>query len=111
MSNSLDKLRSIEMDVLGLGDKLATLFDQIHETLTGKIHNEANNKTFNLEDILNQITQTRENMHKQVEEIYTDKNYPLMNKIENDLIEKEHEVPQIREYLNEMLNIKTKYNE
>lgn len=111
MSNSLDKLRSIEMDVLGLGDQLSTLFDHIHGSLNGKIYSETNDKVFNLEDILNQITQTRENMHKQVEEIYTDKNYPLMNRIENDLIEKEHEIPQIREYLNEMLNIKNKYNE
>ena len=104
MNNSLDKLRTIEIDILGIGDKIADLFDKIQDVYGGKNYEDTNDKTLNLEDVLASITSTRDNLHKEVEELYNVNNYPYMTKLSNDFNEKEKEVKQISEIFAELAN-------
>ena len=41
MNNSLDKLRTIEIDILSIGDKIADLFDKIQDIYGGKSYDDS----------------------------------------------------------------------
>ena len=95
MNNSLDKLRTIEIDILSIGDKIADLFDKIQDIYGGKSYDDTNDNTLNLEDVLKSISTTRENLHKEVEELYNVNNYPYKNKVSNEINEKDKQAKQI----------------
>ena len=102
MNNSLDKLRTIEIDILSIGDKIAHLFDKIQDIYGGKSYDDTNDNTLNLEDVLKSISTTRENLHKEVEELYNVKNYPYKNKVSNEINEKDKQAKQILEIFYEL---------
>ena len=102
MNNSLDKLRTIEIDILSIGDKIADLFDKIQDIYGGKSYDDTNDNTLNLEDVLKSISTTRENLHKEVEELYNVKNYPYKNKVSNEINEKDKQAKQILEIFYEL---------
>ena len=102
MNNSLDKLRTIEIDILSIGDKIADLFDKIQEIYGGKSYDDTNDNTLNLEDVLKSISTTRENLHKEVEELYNVNNYPYKNKVSNEINEKDKQAKQILEIFYEL---------
>ena len=102
MNNSLDKLRTIEIDILSIGDKIADLFDKIQDIYGGKNYDDTNDNTLNLEDVLKSISTTRENLHKEVEELYNVKNYPYKNKVSNEINEKDKQAKQILEIFYEL---------
>lgn len=104
MNNSLDKLRNIEIDILNIGDKISDLFEEIDSIYKGKHFEEPGNETLNFESVLTLITNTRENLHKEVEELYNVNNYPYLNKVSNGLSEREKEIKQINEFFNELAN-------
>ena len=100
MNNSLDKLRTIEIDILSIGDKIADLFDKIQDIYGGKSYDDTNDNTLNLEDVLKSISTTRENLHKEVEELYNVNNYK--NKVSNEINEKDKQAKQILEIFYEL---------
>ena len=102
MNNSLDKLRTIEIDILSIGDKIADLFDKIQDIYAGKSYDDTNDNTLNLEDVLKSISTTRENLHKEVEELYNVNNYPYKNKVSNEINEKDKQAKQILEIFYEL---------
>ena len=102
MNNSLDKLRTIEIDILSIGDKIADLFDKIQDIYVGKSYDDTNDNTLNLEDVLKSISTTRENLHKEVEELYNVNNYPYKNKVSNEINEKDKQAKQILEIFYEL---------
>ena len=102
MNNSLDKLRTIEIDILSIGDKIADLFDKIQDIYGGKNYDDTNDNTLNLEDVLKSISTTRENLHKEVEELYNVNNYPYKNKVSNEINEKDKQAKQILEIFYEL---------
>lgn len=102
MNNSLDKLRTIEIDILSIGDKIADLFDKIQDIYGGKSYDDTNDNTLNLEDVLKSISTTRENLHKEVEELYNVNNYPYKNKVSNEINEKDKQEKQILEIFYEL---------
>ncbi len=102
MNNSLDKLRTIEIDILSIGDKIADLFDKIQDIYGGKSYDDTNDNTLNLEDVLKSISTTRENLHKEVEELYNVNNYPYKNKVSNEINEKDKQAKQILEIFYEL---------
>ena len=102
MNNSLDKLRTIEIDILSIGDKIADLFDKIQDIYGGKSYDDTNDDTVNLEDVLKSSSTTRENLHKEVEELYNVNNYPYKNKVSNEINEKDKQAKQILEIFYEL---------
>ena len=102
MNNSLDKLRTIEIDILSIGDKIADLFDKIQDIYGGKSYDDTNDNTLNLEDVLKSISTTRENLHKEVEELYNVNNYPYKNMVSNEINEKDKQAKQILEIFYEL---------
>ena len=102
MNNSLDKLRTIEIDILSIGDKIADLFDKIQDIYGGKSYDDTNDNTLNLEDVLKSISTTRENLHKEVEELYNVNNYLYKNKVSNEINEKDKQAKQILEIFYEL---------
>ena len=102
MNNSLDKLRTIEIDILSIGDKIADLFDKIQDIYGGNNYDDTNDNTLNLEDVLKSISTTRENLHKEVEELYNVNNYPYKNKVSNEINEKDKQAKQILEIFYEL---------
>ena len=102
MNNSLDKLRTIEIDILSIGDKIADLFDKIQDIYVGKSYDDTNDNTLNLEEVLKSISTTRENLHKEVEELYNVNNYPYKNKVSNEINEKDKQAKQILEIFYEL---------
>ena len=102
MNNSLDKLRTIEIDILSIGDKIADLFDKIQDIYGGKSYDDTNDNTLNLEDVLKSISTTRENLHKEVEELYNVNNYRYKNKVSNEINEKDKQAKQILEIFYEL---------
>ena len=102
MNNSLDKLRTIEIDILSIGDKIADLFDKIQDIYVGKSYDDINDNTLNLEEVLKSISTTRENLHKEVEELYNVNNYPYKNMVSNEINEKDKQAKQILEFFYEL---------
>lgn len=102
MNNSLDKLRTIEIDILSIGDKIADLFDKIQDIYVGKSYDDTNDNTLNLEEVLKSISTTRENLHKEVEELYNVNNYPYKNMVSNEINEKDKQAKQILEIFYEL---------
>lgn len=102
MNNSLDKLRTIEIDILSIGDKIADLFDKIQDIYVGKSYDDINDNTLNLEEVLKSISTTRENLHKEVEELYNVNNYPYKNMVSNEINEKDKQAKQILEIFYEL---------
>ena len=102
MNNSLDKLRTIEIDILSIGDKIADLFDKIQDIYVGKSYDDTNDNTLTLEEVLKSISTTRENLHKEVEELYNVNNYPYKNKVSNEINEKDKQAKQILEIFYEL---------
>ena len=83
-------LLDIETDILSIGEEISKLFTFIDDTFeNGKFDENEDN---NLNKILEKITKTREEMHKQVDEIYSHKDYPFNNAEYNDFIEREKEI-------------------
>ena len=102
MNNSLDKLRTIEIDILSIGDKIADIFDKIQDIYVGKSYDDTNDNTLNLEEVLKSISTTRENLHKEVEELYNVNNYPYKNMVSNEINEKDKQAKQILEIFYEL---------
>ena len=87
--NSLD---IIESNILSIGEEIAKLFHCIDNTFENGTYNESEDNTFNLKEIIDKISTTREEMHKQVDEIYSHKEYIFNNEEYNDYIEREKEI-------------------
>ena len=87
--NSLD---IIESNILSIGEEIAKLFHCIDNTFENGTYNESEDNTFNLKEIIEKISTTREEMHKQVEEVYSHKEYAFNNEEYNDFIESEKEI-------------------
>ena len=92
MNQRLEDLRNVEKDVLMLGELIGELFTQIENTYNGANYDEQKNATFNLDDILNKITQTKETIHKEVDRSYDLKSYPNLYKENNDYYERKKEL-------------------
>ena len=92
MNQRLEHLRNVEKDILKLGESIGELFTQIENTYNGDNYDEQTNATFNLDDILNKITQTKETMHKEVDKLYDMKSYPNLYKESNDNAERKKEL-------------------
>ena len=81
---------------------LPILFDKIQDIYGGKSYDDTNDNTLNLEDVLKSISTTRENLHKEVEELYNVNNYPYKNKVSNETNEKDKQAKQILEIFYEL---------
>lgn len=91
MDQLLENLRNVEKDVLMLGEAIGELFTQIESTYNGGDYDEQKNATFNLDDILNKITKTKETMHKEVDRLYDMRSFPNLYRDNNDYYERKRE--------------------
>ena len=82
----------IESNILSIGEEITKLFHCIDNTFENGTYNENEDNTFNLKEIIEKISTTREEMHKQVEEVYSHKEYAFNNEEYNDFIESEKEI-------------------
>jgi hypothetical protein len=96
MSDALDKLHTLENNIYTLGDKIYRILEKINSVLNGEDFTETNERNLNLEEIVKFIHTLKEDMHKQVEEVYKDKNFPHMTKSYNDILEQVNALNDIR---------------
>ena len=82
----------IESNILSIGEEITKLFDCIDDKFENGTYDENEDNTFNLNKIIEKISTTREEMHKQVDEIYSHKEYIFNNEEYNDFIENEKEI-------------------
>ena len=82
----------IESNILSIGEEISKLFDCIDDKFENGTYDEIEDNTFNLNKIIEKISTTREEMHKQVDEIYSHKEYIFNNEEYNDYIEREKEI-------------------
>jgi len=82
----------IESNILSIGEEISKLFDCIDDKFENGTYDENEDNTFILNKIIEKISSTREEMHKQVDEIYSHKEYIFNNEEYNDYIEREKEI-------------------
>ena len=103
MASAFENICSLETNILKLGDTIGELLERINSIYKEPKYEENRDKTLNLEEILNLITQIRTDMHNGINEIYNEKDYFYLNRVESDLIEKERELKLIGKYFSETL--------
>lgn len=83
---TLDKLNAIENSIHEFGIKFSNLLDKIRSYLNGE-SNVIKDKDFDLEEMMKYLQFIKEEMHKQIEDVYKDNNFSHMAKIYNDFQE------------------------
>jgi hypothetical protein len=83
---TLDKLNAIENSIYEFGIKFSNLLERIRLYLNGDA-SVLNEKDLDLEEIMKYLEFIKEEMHKQIEEVYKDNNLSHMSKIYNDFQE------------------------
>jgi hypothetical protein len=96
---TLDNLNRIENSVYDFGMKFCVLLEKLKEYMDGNTVAGINEKDFNLEDIIKHLNMIREEMHRQVDDIYKENSLNHLAKLYND----------IQEQLNNLSQLKNKF--
>jgi hypothetical protein len=86
---TLDKLNSIENSIVEFGSKFTILLQKIQSQLNGETNGGIveNDLDLNLDEILKYLLYIKEEMHKQIDEVYKETNLSHLAKVMNDFQE------------------------
>lgn len=84
----LDKLSNLENQIYDLGVKLSVLLDNIRDNFSNDKGKYLNDSTLELDDIFKMINYIRDEMHKQIEDVYKENNFQHLSKAHLDVLEK-----------------------
>ena len=83
---TLDKLNAIENSIHEFGIKFSNLLDKMNLYLKGEATG-INEKDLEMEEMMKYLQFIKEELHKQIEEVYKDNNLSHLSKIHNDFQE------------------------
>jgi hypothetical protein len=97
---TLSHLNNLENHIYELGTKIHTLLEEINRYLQGEKTRDLNESNFNLDDILKTLSYVRDELHRQIDDIYKDNNFQHLPKSFGDMIEKINMLKELRNDLN-----------
>lgn len=100
---TLEKLNTLENEVYNFGSKYVVLLEKIGEYLNATNVGEVNENDFKMDELLKHLAYLKDEMHKQVDEIYIENSYQHLTKSHSDLNEQLNSLNELKNKIKKML--------
>jgi hypothetical protein len=104
MSDTIKKLNAMENEINEFSLKYMELLGKIRDYLCGGIYR-VNEDDFKIDDLIKKLIYIKEDLHKQVDEIYKEESYQHVVKLQNDLTENLNSIHELKNRLQKMSSI------